>query len=814
MDDDLQPHGEFADPDPEDATIGPDREGLVPPPGVEDLPIPAEIADATPEPVLDPSPPSTVPLPSPPASFQEPVAEPARPVDSPPMDDWRSRQDIHGDMVDLTEQVRAGTVDIRSVGSTLKAADTAAQVRERKPTKAEERKEATLDREWRGILGSLGTTTLVHVRLRRRNKLTGSFEDMGTRYDVDAEDVRRYNVLVPYGDGTNDTVDYILEVARADARVDDKKAWRSFRFSKPGPPPPLGWSFDSPYNMLDKEVDMNTIREAVRMAMSEMTQQPQQAVPAPQQQVMNPWTGAATPTPGWNYPPPHLSYMNPEEERRRREEDERRRREEQEWHRRREEEDRRRADEERKRRDEEEKRLRDDRERYERERKAAEETRRKELEAIQAQIAAANERALKAEQEAKERTNRMEAEFRERENKLQLERADAQRQAEMKAMETRFETLVGELRAIKERPPEKPQQDWVTVLPTIVPLVTAYVASQKETALEERRLRAEETARDRDRMRAEGEMMQKVMSMVAENQINSARANAEMMTRLQDPSAFMGMTKLVGETLQGQVGMIANLAKSGLLGGGGGGNQIDWTTIIGTGLEALGGVAQGIMEMQAGKAGQMALPPGMPTGMPPELIEQYMAAQQRQPEHPQSAASQMAAAQARQRAIAAQEEAAQQAQARAAAAGRPVVVPPEPDASQEAPQARPEGILRRMVDTIKTAVGREEDPEKVAQMFIELVRSARTFEVGQDDPKVQAYIQALRSDPHETLKRTFTASNEEYLRAVADLLKAHFAEEEEEGEAEEPEEGEEEPGEPGEDEELEPMPRPEASEQE
>ncbi|MFH1609540.1 MAG: hypothetical protein ABID40_02805 [Candidatus Bipolaricaulota bacterium] len=78
------------------------------------------------------------------------------------------------------------------------------------------------------------------IRLWRHHE-TGFYRPLGERFNVQGSAIQDVLTLVPYGDGTDRPVRYILEVHRTGARPGE--AWRRFSFSRVGPAAPSGWTF-------------------------------------------------------------------------------------------------------------------------------------------------------------------------------------------------------------------------------------------------------------------------------------------------------------------------------------------------------------------------------------------------------------------------------------------------------------------------------------------------------------------------------------------------------------------------------------------
>jgi len=282
------------------------------------------------------------------------------------------------------------------------------------------KKEESAEAAWRHLLADLSTTELVHVRLWRRGA-SGSFYRLGAIYNTDLDTVREREKLVPYGNGTNTPVTYMIEVARASDRVDNPKSWRKYIFPRVGPAPPEGWSLDSVDKWLDaqiEEVDVATLKEAFELWDSKRNQQ---------QGVIPGQTVAVPPNP---YGDPY--FMRMEEERRRREEDDRRRREAEE---------RRRIEEEWRRRDEAERRLREETKRREDEHRA-------QLAKIQADrdrdLAALNNRLAEisaSQKAAEERAARAEALAAETRREAELKRLLDEGASRHRELETKLDLL-------------------------------------------------------------------------------------------------------------------------------------------------------------------------------------------------------------------------------------------------------------------------------------------------------------------------------------------------------------------------------------
>ncbi|MFH1609547.1 MAG: hypothetical protein ABID40_02840, partial [Candidatus Bipolaricaulota bacterium] len=106
---------------------------------------------------------------------------------------------------------------IHVTGTTGAIRDEAAKVREGKVPATQLKKEETLEHSWRQILGDLDTTEFCHIKLWRRAP-DNSYKRLGALYNTDISMVRGIERLIPYGDGTNQPVRYVVEVAKGDVR--------------------------------------------------------------------------------------------------------------------------------------------------------------------------------------------------------------------------------------------------------------------------------------------------------------------------------------------------------------------------------------------------------------------------------------------------------------------------------------------------------------------------------------------------------------------------------------------------------------------
>jgi hypothetical protein len=205
----------------------------------------------------------------------------------------------------------------------------------------------------------------------------------------------------------------------------------------------------------------------------------------------------------------------------------------------------------------------------------------------------------------------------------------------------------------------------------------------------------------------------------------------------------MNLTRLVSETLGGNVQLVAQLVKSGLTGGGQS-SGIDWGSLIGQGLETLGGIATSFSDLKQEQLRVSGTQPLMPP--PPPSF-----AGQPQPLRPQP------------------------------------VPPPRPAAAPPAQQPQPASapkvgasLLRGMVDTIKEAIAREHDPKEVAGMIDAMIYSAQKYKIDKADPKSANFIKLIQTDPEKTLRAAFPQAKPEYLHLIAEALMGEDDEDEDE----------------------------------
>lgn len=619
-------------------------------------------------------------------------------------------------------------IDASALGKSEFLKDAGARLRESKPSDKVLKQEETAEQAWRRLLSGLATTDFVHVRLFRR-RIDGSYLPMGSRYHMSADEAREIDKLIPWAGK------WVIAIARADNRADNEAAYRKFTYERGGAEMPEGWSFDGELDW-DQELDMSTARELVEAIFAKQ----QAAAAGPAQQTVTPgfpgpggttWPGyypgygaPAWGTPAWGGLSPQM-----EEDRRRREDDERRRR-----------------DDEIKRQANEATARREERDRLEVERKAADERHRAEMEALRKMVDDSRLQAEKSAREAAERHAADQQHWRDERDRLEREKADAAHRAELGGVSTVVEALrkeISDLKAGVGGPLGRGGTDWAALTNSIVPLITGYLTSERESRSDERRSRLEDVSRERDRASRDAEQMTKLVTMLGESQINSAKVAGDLIQRMQDPSALMNLTRLVSETLGGNVQLVATLVKSGLTGG----NQgpgIDWGGLIGQGLETLGGIATSFADLK-----QEQLRSGGSVSLMPPAPAPFAAAPQPRPVP----------------------------QPRPAAVPRPVPAAPAPATAPRGPApaaaapAQPgTALLRGMVDTFKEAVAHEHDPKEVAGMIDAIVYSAQKYHIDQADPKSAAFIQAIRSNPEQTLRAAFPSARPEYLHQIAQAL--------------------------------------------
>ncbi len=587
-----------------------------------------------------------------------------------------------------------------AIGKYTKIIDKGAQTREQRISPKQEKREESAEMRWRRMLGELNTTEFIHMKLRRR-KLNGSYIGLGGRYNISVNEVREYEQLVPYAGR------WALGICRSTDRADNPDSWRWFEFEREGPEAPLGFSMDNP---LDEEVDMATGREIVLQTLQEVAagRAPGAvaAAPAaaPQQQLspfgMPPQGFYGYPGyPGGYPPPPPPPAPVPAG---------------------RSEEDRREREEERKRQEAREAK-------FEAMILASQTAHKTELDAIQRSL-------------GEERTARVQAEnlAREAREAGQRDSREAAHRADMMSVTSTLDALKRELLDIRNKPAEQPKQHDLAILgTTVVPLLTQYLSGERESRSDDRRMRLEELTRERERMAGESERLNRVFTMMTDSQMNNAKASTEMISRLQDPGAMMSMTKLLNETIGGNVQLLATLSKSGMLGGGGG-EKVNVGELIGQGLQAAGDMMSAYADMQTKKM-EILASQGLPAnGLPPQA---YQPQPQPQPQ--------------------------------------PVAIPrasaPAAVAKQPAGQPVGQGMLKGMVDTIVAAVGRQHNPpEEVADMIAAMVHALEAFKMQKANPTIYAFVEAVKVNPEQALRANFPQANPRYIALVAKAIVAKY----------------------------------------
>lgn len=613
--------------------------------------------------------------------------------------------------------------------------DAAAVEREKRIPDSLLRKEETVQNAWRQLLTDLKTTRLVHVKLMKRGP-GGSFVNCGERPNVDVNEVRSPGQLVPYGTGSSDIPQkWIIKVASGSARVDDDSAYRDFVYERIGPAAPPGWALDSALAMADEampEGDMNTYREYAQAVLNEIRSNPaglgiagMPGMPgaAPPQQPP-PWPGYPPPYP---YPPYGMPGMMPfgmtrgddserqDRERRDREDRERREREDR---------DRRETQEREERREKERK---EDREKAEAAQKAADERHRQDAEATRQVL-----------DQMRAESARREADHREQIAKLERDRAEADHRAQIGSVTSTLDALKSQIADLKDGGAKKGNSDWLVLAGTVAPMVNSYLANQQSSAADERRFRIDEANRERERMMADSERMNRLFSSLGESHTSAAKMAADLIQRMQDPSAIMNMTRLVSETLGGNIQLISQMARSGLIGGKGG-SDIPWGDLMGRGLELGGNFLASMADQKARQMEAMASMPMMPQQQP--AFAGVQGPQQMPP------------------------------------AQQPQMLPPTQGQQgqqdlQRAAVARRAPIVKAMADEINQAIKSEAPPAEVAGLIDSMVYAVRQFGIEDLDPNSRETVRRLREDPEKELLRMYPRANPAYIHAVAEALMA------------------------------------------
>lgn len=731
---------EFIDPEPDKPTLSPptDDTAIVVSPATivdddddeqehEEIPVRETTSEKTEKPVRKRP---TLPLgsitglttPESVTTKQSPVIVPGMEIEQPP-----------GDLIEISPSgtpKSGGTQDLR---------DIADRVRTKKISPELERKEETVQHQWRHLLDSLATTRLVHVRLKK--EIAGSFVSAGARPNMDVNHIRMPEMLVPYGNGSSVTPQrWIICVAPNTARFDDESQYRDFTFERIGPAAPPGWSLDSPLAFADQEVseeDVSTIADITGAVITNLQQKGMLVGPggaAPQAPAaQNPFGMMPPGMMSGFYPPfypPQLpqARSSEDDDRRRRDEEERRRRE-----------------------DAEREERRKDREKFELDRRAIEERARLDAEAHR----------LAIEQLRKDGEKR-DADWRDQRAQLERERLDADHRAQLGGVNSTVEALRKDIESLRIGGLATQQKtgatEWLALAGTLAPIVTNYLAAEREARSSERQQRAEEALRDRERSGRDTDQMMKLVGMFGESQMNAAKVSGELIQRMQDPSAMMGMTKLLTETMGGNVQLIAQLARSGLAGGPGR-PSVDIGSIVGQLIETGGNIFgnwSALKERELLILAETKLVPQMPT-MPHVM-----------PTAPPMQPAPVPAP-ARPRPVAPTPSQA------------PVAAPPaQPAATPTTEQVESTKVLKVMVDTFKAAVLAHAEPRKVAKMLSAISYAAENFEVEKSDPRTAQILKALGIDPARALKIIFRdvltsgAVAEAYLDEIAAVLLAEY----------------------------------------
>jgi hypothetical protein len=255
--------------------------------------------------------------------------------------------------------------------------------------------------------------------------------------------------------------------------------------------------------------------------------------------------------------------------------------------------------------------------------------------------------------------------------------------------------------------------------------------------LDERRFRIEDATRERDRMLADSERMNRLFSSLGESHTSSAKMAADLIQRMQDPSAIMNMTRLVSETLGGNIQLVGQLARSGLMGSKGG-SDIPWGDLIGRGLEIGGQLVGGMVDQKTKQMEMLAGSQLMP-GAQPAFAGAMPQQQPQMPPGPQ-----------------------------------PQMLPPtqQNPMSPQAMAARRAPIFKLMTEEINLAIRSEAPPADVAALIDSLVYTVEQWKLSELDPGSRSLVQRLRDDAERELLRLFPRMNPEYIRAIVHALMA------------------------------------------
>lgn len=511
------------------------RDGLEAMPGFED-PEPDE-PSLLPDHVAVPSAPA-VPTPAPQPRV-DPFAAPAPAMSVPVEIDPQPSHEGSGtsDLIDITASPRI-------------MGDLTHKVRQARVPEKALKVEETAHRAWRQLLTDLPGTELVHVKLLRRGP-DGAYTRLGARYNVDVEEVRQIERLVPYGTGSDRPANYILKVAPASARVDDDSQYRKFAFSRVGPEPPPGWALDSGHVWLDEEVDMATARELFNLLMQQQPQQAQQQqpgfVPAGQ-------AGIGMPYPGYPFvPPPWMTHLMAPSRPAVTEESDRR----------------------------------------------AEDRHREEMRRLEERAAAAERAAAEAARAIQE--TKQTAAMQDIATKLQ---------SSMEAMETRHNATIQALQSKMAEGSRGNTSEIAALFTGLMPVLDRYLSSQTTASAESARARVEELRIQRELQATEADNRNRWFSNVLEQQQRNSALMNEMVLKTNDPERFVRTNQATMELTHGLMSLMANSMKSGLLGGGAA--QSGPTTgqmvveLLGNTLDRLGGMGKAYFEAKAMEAEEAA----------------------------------------------------------------------------------------------------------------------------------------------------------------------------------------------------------------
>jgi hypothetical protein len=282
---------------------------------------------------------------------------------------------------------------------------------------------------------------------------------------------------------------------------------------------------------------------------------------------------------------------------------------------------------------------------------------------------------------------------------------------------------------------------------------------------------------------------------MGEQAMNSARAIAEITTKQQDPAPTLTVLNAMSSQAVQQAQLLATLAKSSILGGGGQ-PGVNWGEILGNAFEMLGNVGAAWAEASATKAKLAAqaqaqalaaqnsarqIPPAtlQPIYAPNQRMTQAVPALAPAPQTPLSGLTPTPSA-----------------QSVAEVGGKDLAVQNQPQQAQQTPSAQPQepqpqpSPLAVLVAGVNQAIAKKEPARSVAGKLASIVHVAQEFGLSGSNKPIAGALRALMEDPRKFLRRAYASTDPAYLDEIADILLKEYGEEEPEDKAKQERESE------------------------